>query len=214
MRERMATLLPATGEARSAQDLGRDHRLHPRPPADPRARLLGADGADRGRRRSAAAGGHGMMWGPGVARAAADLALDGQHRRRRRHRPRPRPLRRAGPQPPRPRPDRPPLPRLRLTPSRAQTRQAETRPSRRKAGDVEITSSRRRTGVGKRAERRYDDVGVAEEEGVDDEGASRGRPTTGLRSTASRWSPSSTASWPSATIASTRASMSAGAEPR
>ena len=25
----------------------------------------------------AAAGGHGMMWGPGVARAAADLALDG-----------------------------------------------------------------------------------------------------------------------------------------
>ena len=25
----------------------------------------------------AAAGGHGMMWGPGVARAAADLALTG-----------------------------------------------------------------------------------------------------------------------------------------
>jgi sarcosine oxidase subunit beta len=26
----------------------------------------------------AAAGGHGMMWGPGVARAAADLALEGR----------------------------------------------------------------------------------------------------------------------------------------
>ncbi len=42
----------------------------------------------------AAAGGHGMMWGPGVSRAAADLVLDGPHRRRRRHRPRARPLRR------------------------------------------------------------------------------------------------------------------------
>ena len=38
MRERMATLLPTTGEGRAPQDLGRDHRLHPRPPADPRAR--------------------------------------------------------------------------------------------------------------------------------------------------------------------------------
>ena len=50
------------------------------------------------------------MWGPGVSRAAADLVLDGTHRRRRRDRPRARPLRRARPQPARRRPDRPAVP--------------------------------------------------------------------------------------------------------
>ena len=44
---------------------------------------IGADGVLEGT-VVAAAGGHGMMWGPGVARAAADLALDGHHRRTRR----------------------------------------------------------------------------------------------------------------------------------
>ena len=67
---------PDHPRARAPQDLGRDDRLHAGPPADPRA------GADAGRRRLegvtvASAGGHGMMWGPGVARAAADLALTG-----------------------------------------------------------------------------------------------------------------------------------------
>ena len=51
-----------------------------------------------------------MMWGPGVARVAADLALHGSDRADRRRRPRSRPLRRAGPEPPRDRPDRAAVP--------------------------------------------------------------------------------------------------------
>ena len=43
MRERLAGFVPATRGPRPAQDLGRDDRLHARPPADPRAR------ADAGR---------------------------------------------------------------------------------------------------------------------------------------------------------------------
>jgi sarcosine oxidase subunit beta len=38
---------------------------------------VGADGRPIGGLTVATASGHGMMWGPGVARAAADLALDG-----------------------------------------------------------------------------------------------------------------------------------------
>ena len=49
----------------------------------------------------AGAAGAGMMWGPGLARATADVALTGDLRRARRLRPRPRPLRRGRPQPPR-----------------------------------------------------------------------------------------------------------------
>jgi sarcosine oxidase, subunit beta len=37
---------------------------------------IGPDGAIEGT-TVAAAGGHGMMWGPGVSKAAADLALSG-----------------------------------------------------------------------------------------------------------------------------------------
>ena len=58
----------------------------------------------------ASAGGHGMMWGPGVARVAADLALTGRTGADRRRRPGPRPVRRAGPEPPRDRPDRAAVP--------------------------------------------------------------------------------------------------------
>ena len=38
---------------------------------------LQADGAPLGGVTVASAGGHGMMWGPALARVAADLALDG-----------------------------------------------------------------------------------------------------------------------------------------
>ena len=64
------------GEGRAAQDVGGHHRLHPRPPADPRARRSAPTAPIEGT-VVAAAGGHGMMWGPGVSRAAADLALTG-----------------------------------------------------------------------------------------------------------------------------------------
>ena len=58
----------------------------------------------------ASPGGHGMMWGPGVARVAADL-VDARHDgRRRRDRARARPVRRAGTQPARDRPDRAAVP--------------------------------------------------------------------------------------------------------
>ena len=46
------------------------------------------DGSTIGGVTVAAAGGHGMMWGPGVARVAADLALRGATDADRRHRPR------------------------------------------------------------------------------------------------------------------------------
>jgi sarcosine oxidase subunit beta len=39
---------------------------------------LASDGAEIAGTTVAAAGGHGMMWGPGVSRAAADLVLDGK----------------------------------------------------------------------------------------------------------------------------------------
>ena len=58
----------------------------------------------------ASAGGHGMMWGPGVARADRRPGPARRDRPARPHRPRPRPLRRRRTQPPGCRPDRPPLP--------------------------------------------------------------------------------------------------------
>ena len=58
---------PDHRRARAPQGLGRDHRLHARPPADPRTRCSRADGPVDGT-TVAAAGGHGMMWGPGVSR--------------------------------------------------------------------------------------------------------------------------------------------------
>jgi sarcosine oxidase subunit beta len=75
MRERVATLLPATAEVglrktwAATIDFTPDHL----PILGP---ALGRDGVVDGV-YVAAAGGHGMMWGPGVARAAADLVLTG-----------------------------------------------------------------------------------------------------------------------------------------
>ena len=75
MNERMALLLPTTAKVglrktwAATIDFTPDHL----PILGP---ALGADGVLDGT-VVAAAGGHGMMWGPGVARAAADLALTG-----------------------------------------------------------------------------------------------------------------------------------------
>jgi len=75
MRARMATLLPTTGKVglrktwAATIDFTPDHL----PILGP---AIGVDGPVEGT-VVAAAGGHGMMWGPGVAKAAADLAVSG-----------------------------------------------------------------------------------------------------------------------------------------
>jgi sarcosine oxidase subunit beta len=75
MNDRMARLLPTTAKVglrktwAATIDFTPDHL----PILGP---ALGAEGVVEGT-VVAAAGGHGMMWGPGVARAAADLALTG-----------------------------------------------------------------------------------------------------------------------------------------
>jgi sarcosine oxidase subunit beta len=75
MRQRIATLLPTTGKVglrktwAATIDFTPDHL----PILGP---AIGADGVIDGS-VVAAAGGHGMMWGPGVAKAAADLAVSG-----------------------------------------------------------------------------------------------------------------------------------------
>jgi sarcosine oxidase subunit beta len=75
MRARMATLLPTTGKVglrkswAATIDFTPDHL----PILGP---ALGVEGPIEGT-VVAAAGGHGMMWGPGVAKAAADLAVSG-----------------------------------------------------------------------------------------------------------------------------------------
>jgi sarcosine oxidase subunit beta len=75
MRARMATLLPTTGKVglrkswAATIDFTPDHL----PILGP---AIGAEGPVEGT-VVAAAGGHGMMWGPGVAKAAADLAVTG-----------------------------------------------------------------------------------------------------------------------------------------
>lgn len=76
MADRMRTLLPATGEVglRKAWAATIDFTPDHLPILGP---VLTADGAVDGA-VVAAAGGHGMMWGPGVARAAADLATTGR----------------------------------------------------------------------------------------------------------------------------------------
>jgi sarcosine oxidase subunit beta len=75
MRQRMATLLPTTGTVglRKAWAATIDFTPDHLPILGP---AIGADGPIDGA-FVAAAGGHGMMWGPGVARAAADLTLSG-----------------------------------------------------------------------------------------------------------------------------------------
>ena len=65
------SLLPATAELGLRRGLGRHHRLHARPPADPGSPFT--DGRAGGGTTVAAAGGHGMMWGPGVVARRADL---------------------------------------------------------------------------------------------------------------------------------------------
>jgi sarcosine oxidase, subunit beta len=76
MAERMAALVPATTRVglrktwAATIDFTPDHL----PILGPALR----DGEVLGGAFVAAAGGHGMMWGPGVARAAADLALTGR----------------------------------------------------------------------------------------------------------------------------------------
>ena len=62
------------------------------------------DGSVIGGVTVAAAAGHGMMWGPGVARVAADLAVRGTTDLDRRHRPGTGPVRRRGAEPARDRP--------------------------------------------------------------------------------------------------------------
>jgi sarcosine oxidase subunit beta len=75
MRARMATLLPTTGKVglrktwAATIDFTPDHL----PILGP---AIGADGPVEGA-FVAAAGGHGMMWGPGVSKAAADLVASG-----------------------------------------------------------------------------------------------------------------------------------------
>jgi sarcosine oxidase, subunit beta len=75
MRARMATLVPTTGNVglrktwAATIDFTPDHL----PILGPG---IGADGVIEGT-VVAAAGGHGMMWGPGVAKAAADLTMSG-----------------------------------------------------------------------------------------------------------------------------------------
>jgi sarcosine oxidase subunit beta len=75
MRARMAMLLPSTGKVgirktwAATIDFTPDHL----PILGP---AIGTDGVVEGA-YVAAAGGHGMMWGPGVAQAAADLTLTG-----------------------------------------------------------------------------------------------------------------------------------------
>ena len=75
MRQRMASLLPTTGKVglrrtwAATIDFTPDHL----PILGP---AIGADGVLEGA-YVASAGGHGMMWGPGVARAVADLVTSG-----------------------------------------------------------------------------------------------------------------------------------------
>ena len=75
MRERLATLVPVTaglGLRRTwaaTIDYTPDHQPILGPPLGPEGPLAGVT--------VASAGGHGMMWGPAVARVAADLALTG-----------------------------------------------------------------------------------------------------------------------------------------
>ncbi len=76
MADRMATMLPATAEVglRKAWAATIDFTPDHLPILGP---LLTGTGAVTGT-VVAAAGGHGMMWGPGVARAAADLLTEGR----------------------------------------------------------------------------------------------------------------------------------------
>ena len=108
MRARVATLMPVTAELglRSVWAATIDYTPDHLP-------ILGARSLDRGRagRRTvvAAAGGHGMMWGPGVVARRRPRA-EREDRRGRRDRPRAGPLRRARPLAARARPDRLPFP--------------------------------------------------------------------------------------------------------
>jgi sarcosine oxidase subunit beta len=75
MRQRIAILLPTTAEVglRKTWDATIDYTPDHLPIL---GQAIGVDGAIDGT-IVAAAGGHGMMWGPGVAKAAADLTVSG-----------------------------------------------------------------------------------------------------------------------------------------
>jgi sarcosine oxidase subunit beta len=75
MRTRLAELVPVTAslELRKVWAATIDYTPDHLPILGP---VLGPDGPVAGT-TVASAGGHGMMWGPGVAKAAADLALTG-----------------------------------------------------------------------------------------------------------------------------------------
>jgi glycine/D-amino acid oxidase-like deaminating enzyme len=75
MRARMAMLMPTTGKVglRKTWAATIDYTPDHLPILGP---AIGADGPVEGT-VVAAAGGHGMMWGPGVAKAASDLAVSG-----------------------------------------------------------------------------------------------------------------------------------------
>jgi sarcosine oxidase subunit beta len=76
VRSRMAALVPATAGLglRKAWAATIDYTPDHLPILGP---VLTPDGGPVGGTVVAAAGGHGMMWGPGVSKAAADLALEG-----------------------------------------------------------------------------------------------------------------------------------------
>ncbi len=109
MRSRLAGLVPATRDLglrriwAATIDFTPDHLPIVGPALDEHGRPI--EGAT-----VASAGGHGMMWGPGVARVAADLALRGHTSVIDAVGSRSRPVRRGRPEPPRRRPDRPPVP--------------------------------------------------------------------------------------------------------
>ena len=63
---------------RHPQGVVRNDRLHAGPPADPRSGASPPRASRSTERRWPHPAGHGMMWGPAVARVAADLALEGR----------------------------------------------------------------------------------------------------------------------------------------
>src|SRR5579864_5940217 len=77
MRGRLAHFLPVTEgmELRKVWAATIDYTADHQPILGP---ALGADGTPIDGVTVASAGGHGMMWGPAVARIAADLALEGK----------------------------------------------------------------------------------------------------------------------------------------
>ena len=109
MRARLAGLVPATRDLALRKIWAATIDYTPGPPADRRAGA-GADGDPIEGVTVASPGGHGMMWGPGVARVAVDLAVHGTTQLVDVSRARSRSVRRDGPEPPGDRSDRAAVP--------------------------------------------------------------------------------------------------------